>query len=470
VAKDAQFALNALKGLRNIPEEVLLALATQPAYAEAISNSFEEFSDRLFSYLWKMHSNDKLYAIRLVSRTLSKAQIALVLSTEKRPGVAQAILQYNDLSDTEALTIKIKKCGASLSRLIVGRYNDNEVVLKHFLPSLDWPIKIEQSMKGSEYLISDAEVVKLAKYIGSDEKRRVSGDVHMYRTLMESRPHLIDELLVARNRWVILALSGSRHIGDEDRQLILFGFDPVTKARDEEVAVLPDGVYELACNPMANRNVLRIVKEYWEHQLFWDGKLRVWPKDQQVYTDIAILGYEGLYEKYGLDKMVQSVCTLKKTDRCWDLLALAENPYLDESLAKKIYAALAKPEVVSVLGKARCEKARGKLTLWYPELGPDALPEGVFSKVTAREYIVAANRTMDRLNGRELDFAKNDYSVAGAFKSTNKGDANVLVEILGSDPASWEMFFGLLSSSDGSQSVKDVANVATRIGQSKTLL
>lgn len=460
----------ALFALRGIPDQVLLELVKDEDIAQVVMASGAPLSDPVFSRLWEIYCDHEDDAAVLLERRLTASQRALVMSTENNADILQPLIEFNDLTPAEFSALQVDTFNNVTADLLLRRHSPEDPIMASVIKKLPYWHQVLARLRSAPGVCSDDEVIDTIKEAANmppaheaqhdvqDQKQLIPA----IRDAVEKRPHLIPRICSIFNDEkatdVRLAIAESRYIGDPKTLRAVLGCDPrgLTPGylRNIRVSVR----YALLKNPL----VPIFVRCFIMHSETTRLEDYVYETTKsQISSDLtSVTSNRELHLL--LDRAFSAVKPYRgDPTQDWDFLELAKNPNLPLTRVEQVYDHLVRLDVVSRLGKARCNAARRALeanyiipTAWKGRIELNGYPSGPDSDSSVRGE--ALGRTYTPVNL--------DTPVRVVFtKDRDPLHASSLLRVLGDSPVAWVTFLAMLDTADPDSSLRKVAQTSARL-------
>lgn len=446
----------AVRDLRNLPDDVTVALLQNETYAAALTDHPTPLSLPVFEHLWTRFSANTDLAILIVTRALTPAQRALVLASEKRVPVLRMLTQYNILTYAELKCTPINKVAHVLSYNALSYYEDNPAVMEYLAEHLSDGATICYQMRRpledlSDDAVLDATTTYFDRTTHNLDADRKTPQVPAVRDLAEIRPQLVGKLVKIPDARVHLAIAESRFAANEDVLEALLNCSvavfTTSYARNE---VHPEVLRALARNLVVPKEV-RIacadaVNMTWTNPLAYSVEVTISPQ------------YATIENWHHLEWLVRR--TLASSDpfgshscQDWDILEIAKNPNLRKYEAKKLLQILGYTTVQHRLGANRSYAAIRALCDRIGDADVETIP-GLMPPTPVRGFAPDPLRPVSFLSTVEQEFS----SRFGSPK-----DPASLIQVLGQTPHAWLTFIQALDTVDPTTTIQKVIDTTVRL-------
>ena len=248
-------ALRALRELRNIPDVVLLELLHNLDIEQVVLHGAAPYSFPVFEYLWN-NATENYFRQCIVTRPLTLAQRAIVLTSEHCDAVLETLAEHNILTLSELKVLPTSAIMRRLRYLVLDYYENNRAVMDYLFPYLSTTIACCYVMRSAPDQFSDAEVMR--HVCGTFcEKELVAGTtgldqrpVQALQDLLRRRPHLATQITSLPDPRAHLAVASSPLAGRPEVLRALMGVEPAGYNKAGSYYLIKDVCTTLARNPV----------------------------------------------------------------------------------------------------------------------------------------------------------------------------------------------------------------------------
>lgn len=444
----------ALSDLINVPDVVLIALAKSPAYVASLLGTSRPFSDPVFTHLYTTVSSHIMNMSKLAGRPLSPYQLDLVLRSETRPLVLEALLDYNVPPPEAIRAAKFVHTTETLyyavDERIYNYYSHNIALMKDLIPILHDATTGRLIASGhtscSDYDLLAALRTQLAKL----DRHATALNALDLEGLLHRRPHLVPTLATEfrTNETLAPVIANSRFLANPTVFRTLTGFT------QEELR-----------NAAARQRVPLHIRDELDYNVFGPyGALSlglnppgVFPLSPDLSTCESIPQLT-----YALRNALASHQPFAGRRKLpWDVVALSANPLL-AGLEEEGSGAKWDGFILNVLNEA---------TSWS-ELGPRRVSAAIATIRSRFDYVAEAENypwsikvapsdsvlPRNQLPRKSVGILDLEGPIKTAFIADGfLKDVTPLLPLLGDSPSAWHGFLSALDYASPETSVKKVA-------------
>ena len=460
-ATDGPASAHLAQSAGGLPSAVQHFLATDGRYADDLAEN-PDLAPEVWDALWGTRPKSATRAIALVSRALTAPQRHTVLTTDTRPRVIRSLANYNELDRDEILLLLRRGTAVPhhLSQEILDRFSADDEVLEALLPVVYPMLQLDVLAFASPAVLSDAALVAHLDRLGGEHfDPRYANRTSGLTRIIETRPHLFDRL-VRRPRTAAMtaALAASQHLVDPEHQALLAGLDPVTLApMDTEHFVRGLPVSELCANPRTRIEIVVALDRAIPRGFNYDAlRYRLLDQTPAITGDYAELDDPAQIDRVFTRATRNPASTGGLYGHPYDLLHLARNPHLAARQAGDLPFVLAQYSVVHYLGAVEVTEAHQVLYANFPGVEHAPLRTALPRARTRKRVRIGGHFCADEVLAMPMGEAlRHRFWAMGPCLAT----------ILGDEVPAWEMFVGLLDSTQMDASVARVATVASHLSR-----
>jgi hypothetical protein len=418
----------------------------------------------VFDYLWSRYSKDVDTARSIVSRHLSPAQRAWLITQDLHEEVLEAFVRYNIPTFSELKAFRVKTLTPYAASALLDYYVCDAETAAVLGPMLADDVRVLYMMRSDPSVFGDTEVLagmnavyaplSTRSLVGRVDIR--SSFIQSARDLIETRPHLILDVAKNRDTRIQITVAESRYVSDAAVLEQVIGC--AASAFNTKCAELVDVpvLAALADNPVVPVQVRRVARR---GVVTLSDLARGPVGDATVSSDFSAIGGEHLMRV--CERTVGTNSVMDPAPRHdWDILVLAKNPFLPRDMVKSMLRRLGDDGVRRHLGAERVYDAHILLknrlggpedTLYIEDLAPHLEP------ATPLRY---AETPGDFVSELRLD-ASVESEFVGHCGSPK--DASELELILGKNPHTWVSFIQALDVVSPETTIRKVATTSVRL-------